>query len=331
MNNIFIVYFAFNCLLFCRIAVNGEKGGSFATSGEDLFLLGTFQSDAVLKAAGQAEEQGHQVLGRISSSALLNFDFSALQVQTLQPVQPSTITRSGQNAQEVATSVGTTAWARVYQNSNPSSSTNPLSPVLSAITTPTSMKSSSLSSSPPRDLFAPMISEASWHFDALLQEWVVVSLSPFVDKRIHVCRTADLLSATPWQCSYLSRGLDVWDENSDILTYAAKAHPVLLSSSKSKCKSNYYKNGKLNSKSNNSKNSNDQNSSGGAGAGAGELELIISTVTNTIGSRDAGTLFQGEYKAAYVPKFLLIKTHTKISTDTAGGNGAGVTKRMKLA
>lgn len=80
------------------------------------------------------------------------------------------------------------------------------------------------SKSPPKALFAPRISEGSFHFDARLRQWLVASLQlPAVS--VQLCRAAAVEG--PWTCELVMKVPSPWNDAMKFVTYAAKIHPEL--------------------------------------------------------------------------------------------------------
>lgn len=223
--------------------------------------MGAFQP------AARTGTAGHQVLGKISAEKLLKMDFTALQLlssPSASATGPAATTGAGTGAE----------WHAVYGSST------------SAGATTTAFI--------PKSLFGPLLSEASLHFDASTQEWVVVSLLP-VRRHIEFCRTRDILApaSSPWNCTFVAEVASQWVDRSDLLTYAAKAHPHLLSTP-STC---------MNSQ-NTIQTATD--SSAFSVDAKQTVDLIVSYVSNAVENTDI--LYHPEYKEAYSPKFVRI-TH----------------------
>lgn len=128
----------------------------------------------------------------------------------------------------------------------------------------------------PQVLFEPLVSEASLHFDAARQEWQTVSLL-FLDMGVQLCRNKDIsgLSA-PWNCSFVAAVDPKWAEQPNLITYAGKAHPLLLPP-RAACT---------------------------AQSPLSPLDLVITYVSNSLDTTNL--LYEPAFKEAYTPKFVHI-------------------------
>lgn len=188
---------------------------------------------------GKRRGLGHQVLGKASADALLRLDLQSVAVLAGHEVAP-------------ANTPTPAAWHNIY------------SPSPAAV------------ARRPHSLFEPLLSEASLYFDAARQEWQVVSLL-FLDKRIQLCRTQDLLSlATPWNCSFVAAVDKEWVDQPNLITYAGKAHPHLLTP-RAACP---------------------------AQTPQPPVDIIVTYVSNSLDTTNL--LYEPAYKEAYTPKFVHI-------------------------
>ena len=135
----------------------------------------------------------------------------------------------------------------------------------------------SSSSLHPHSLFEPLLSEASLHFDAARREWQVTSLL-FLDKHVQLCRTQDIASVTSaWNCSFVASVDSKWLDQSELITYAAKAHPHLLPP-RVACPAQQQT--------------------------VPAVDLVVTYVSNVL--NDVNLLYQPGLKDAYTPKFVHI-------------------------
>jgi hypothetical protein len=223
------------------MALSDSKGGAFARNGGDVYLLG-----AVVNADGTGLADGYQVLGKATAESLLSLDPSGIHVMAA--VAP-------------LSAGGSSSWFRPY---------------------PTSGLRPGGAPQVPHKLFRPLLTEASVHYDARRQEWLVVSLL-MVDGRVQLCRTADIAStAASVNCSFIATAApEAAGKPGNMLSYAAKAHPYLLSTES--CKRTAVSSQEKNTL---------------------PLELVVTYNTNAL---EADTLFAPQMLSAYTPKFLHIR------------------------
>ncbi len=138
----------------------------------------------------------------------------------------------------------------------------------------------------PAQLFAPTTTEASLHYDFSRAQWVVVSLR-ITDHQIRMCSAVSI--AAEWSCAFVAEVDARVLANRELISYAGKAHPDLLSGS-----------GGAVLTAPTSAASTTQQPVGAALEG-----LVVSYVSNTI--RGPKLMFEPEFKTAYAPKFLLIE------------------------
>ena len=208
-----------------------------------MLLLGSHRPTS---SADKQASSGHQVLGRIAVASLLQLDLAKLHILAVEPIEQAT----------------PPIWTPLYNIGQ--GSQLPLS----------------------HPLFVPAVSEASLHFDPRLQQWLVVS-TIFTDARIRVCRspTAHASTATTavltktWNCSYVATIDPRWSSDSNLISYAAKAHPHLLQPL-------------------------EQHDTPVHCEG---LDLVLSYVSNAQHSADL--VFEPAYREIYSPKFLHVRTH----------------------
>jgi hypothetical protein len=177
---------------------------------------------------------GHQVLARASAQGLVKLDLASIEV--------------------MASTVSSATWYQPYSRASAAPGT--------AVSTL------------PHALYAPLLSEASLHYDSRLREWLATSLVFWEDK-IQVCRTPSIEAReVPWNCSYVAKV-----QSADkLVSYAAKAHPHLMSS---ECPRE------------------------GLSTDGPLLDLVISYVSNAMDSGDI--LYEPQYRSAYTPKFVRVQ------------------------
>lgn len=222
---------AFFFIFVCfRISIVCATGKSIAQTTDELFLLGAYR--------GKRHAPGHQVLGKISVKALLQLDLQSVRMLT-------------KGSETAATTDSASNWQDVYLSGAEESP-------------------NSSSSLHPHSLFEPLLSEASLHFDAARREWQVTSLL-FLDKHVQLCRTQDIASVTSaWNCSFVAPVDSKWLDQSELITYAAKAHPHLLPPR----------------------------------VACPAVDLVVTYVSNVL--NDVNLLYQPGLKDAYTPKFVHI-------------------------
>ena len=185
------------------------------------------------------------MLGKISVQALLQLDLQSVRMLTKGP-------------ETVAMADSASNWQEVYLSG---AGESPIS----------------TSSLHPHSLFEPLLSEASLHFDAARREWQVTSLL-FLDKHVQLCRTQDIASVTSsWNCSFVAPVDNKWLDQSELITYAAKAHPHLLPP-RVACPAQQQT--------------------------VPAVDLVVTYVSNVL--NDVNLLYQPGLKDAYTPKFVHI-------------------------
>jgi len=227
------------------ISLAASSGASFARENESIYILGSLHKHD--NGAGSA---GFQVLGRAPANRLVALDLDSLEIM------------SAAHGLAVGSSATPSKWVSLYHRA--------------ASTTPTATPSAA--NAVPFELFKPLVSEASLHYDPRLREWLAVSLH-FLKDSIQVCRVHSLESVVAgWNCSFVSKISAAMEQDSDkLVNYAAKAHPHLLLP-RPDCNSE---------------------------VSPVALDLVISYVSNAAMSSEI--LFETNYKTAYTPKFLRVR------------------------
>jgi hypothetical protein len=288
------------CTLWCRrISLAAAQGGLFAARPEErVYLLGSYQSEAEL-ADREASDAGSQVLGSVSAQQLLDLEVRSVLVQAVpsagRQVTPSAGAGAGAGAASGA-AAGAAGSARA---------------VVETEWIPLYVEAASSVSAYILPLFRPALSEASIHFDAHYPgggRWLVTSLS-FMDNLIQVCAAPNrsLLSATgtgtgtgteqqsSWQCAFVAPVDPQWAADVELISYAAKAHPVLLLHQQQQLAGGAPCHAAVA----------DAGAASSAVTALSPLDIVVSYVANAVA--DLNILYDSQYRGAYVPRFIRVQ------------------------
>jgi hypothetical protein len=162
----------------------------------------------------------------------------------------------------------------------------------------------------PTKLFAPLVTELSVHYDTVTHTWVAVSLQAY-QYAMQLCR-ADQITG-PWHCRLVQDSVpSPWNDPRKFITYAAKVHPEL---SPAAFETFDEHNRVVKDATAERRIEKAMKVKKGAVSVVDQIathrnatvvsEMVISFVPNAVEGFPA--LFAEEYRAAYTPKFVVVK------------------------
>lgn len=121
----------------------------------------------------------------------------------------------------------------------------------------------------PLGIVTPSIPETSVHFDKRIKKWILVGLY-LSDSNVQSCTSPSIEG--PWDCAYINKVQDLYSLDTNLITYAGKAHLDLINQDV---------------------------------VGDGINSMVISYVSNLADTNDL--VFTSKYREVYIPKFTYIE------------------------
>jgi hypothetical protein len=228
-------------VFFLRMAVAESRGREYALADEAamesslLLFLGTYtplDSGLTLRRSVQTfvAQRAYMALYRLAATAAVNNDYSSLEVLCAEPVAGALDGEEGEGVEEErrlgAESTEGGSRPRVRRQ-------RPRGGFRKA-----AVWTQLLQCERPRSLFAPAMSEPSFHWDAAERRWIAIGLET-LDLAVRLCETSRLPEAPPgtdpsellrdvvWTCSFVYDVPPPWRDGANYIAYAAKVHPEL--------------------------------------------------------------------------------------------------------
>jgi hypothetical protein len=265
-----------------RIGLQQEEGHFYASEGDYLYLLATFQYN---RDSSIALSSSYQTMLRIRAKNLLQFQWAKMDI-----LVPDKATGDGEGGKWIsiqdywlgagvtvdgALKAAKTTGVMVQKPFDPQTAVHV-----------------------PYRLYGPMVAEGGFYRHPVTKEWHIISLV-FTERYFQLCTSASLVTVRkPWSCRYVYE-VPAQYMQVHMVHYAAKAHPYLLERPCATARSFQQVQALIHQAMN-------QSSSSGNSVGSSSLaevtwDMIYSFLTNAVTPH---LLFEPEFRDIYLPRFV---------------------------